>query len=224
MAGFVPRRPGEAPGAFVGYRTSARFGVPEAPEADTPGYSEEAYPELRVGPESIPDDIRVGKRNPPPNAFVDVWPRNGEIDRQQRQADERRRPAWHTHQEGPHSPVPSVPEWNRQIPGSRPTADLAPMSYYFTREWHIPRNVEDVYGPDAEERPGQLKRHFSLADHRRNYAILIQRPQGRTGVNTYRKDPTPWDASLYNSPVPPIPQERTAFNSISGNRSFRYGG
>jgi len=223
MTGFVSRRDGEAPGVFTGYRSSSRFAVRQAPDDDTPGYDQETAPALRLGSEgTTPDDIRVGRREPPPNAFVDVWPKNGEVDRQQRQADERTRAPWHVRQSK--IPAPHVPEWTQERAPIRPTADMAPMSYHFTREWHIPRNVEDIFGADSESAPGQLRRHFSMADHRRRYAILTQAPRGRTGVNTYRKDPTPWDETLYNSPVPPAPQVGNAFGNVAGNRSYRYGG
>lgn len=223
MTGFAPRRDGEAPGVFTGYRTSPGFVVRQIPEDDVPGYGEEAAPALRLGSEgTTPDDIRVGKREPPPNAFIDQWPNVGEVDRQARQADERRRDPWKVRQQK--VSAPRNPLWEQERMPIRPTADMTPMPYYFTREWHIPRNVEDIYGPDSESAPGQLRRHFSLADHRRRYAILTQQPRGKTGVNTYRKDPAPWDERLYNSPVPPSPQTGNAFNSVAGNRSFRYGG
>lgn len=222
MTGLTPRRAGEAPGVFFGYRASARFAVRDTPDSAVPGYSEETAPALRVGSEgTTPDDIRIGRREPPANAFVDIWPKPGEGDRQARQRDETTRAPWDVKQRK--IPTPSVPEWTQERMPIRPTATRAPMAYHFTRAWHIPRNVEDVYGPDAESAPGALRRHFSLADHRRRYAIMTQTPRGRQGVNTYRKDPGPWDERLYNSPVPPTPKQGSAFGIIAGNRSYRRG-
>jgi hypothetical protein len=219
MSGLTPRRDGEAPGAVFGLRQSARFA---AHDDEVPGYSEEAYPALRVGSEgTTPDDIRVGQREPPPNAFVDIWPKPGEIDRQQRQADERSRGPFEVRQTK--IPAPHVPQWTQERIPIRPTATQAPMAYGLTREWHIPRNVEDIYGAGAESAPGMPRRHASLADHRRKYAIMTQVPHGKLGVNTYRKDPGPWDSHLFNSPAPDLPSQGMGYNSIAGNRSYRSG-
>lgn len=225
MTGFIPRRDGEAPGALEGWRSSPRFAVRDAPDADTPGWSEEAYPALRVGSEgTIPDDIRIGKREPPPNAFVDIWPKPGEANREWRQKDEvGHYTGWQVRQEDAQPAPPRVPEWTQDIPPSRPTADQSPTVSFFTRYWHIPRNVEDIYGPGAESQPGLLRRHGSLADHRRKYAIMTQVPRGKMGVNTYRKDPQPWDETLYNTPVPAPPSQGTGFAAIAGNRTYRRG-
>lgn len=219
MSGLTPRRDGEAPGAVFGLRQSARFANREN---ELPGYGEEAYPALRVGSEgTVPDDIRIGRREPPPNAFVDIWPKPGELNRQARQADETNRTPFKVRQQKP--PAPSVPEWTQERMPIRPTATDAPMAYGMRRDWHIPRNVEEVYGDGAETRPGQKRRHFSMAGHRRDYAILTQVPRGKLGVNTYRKDPGPWDSRLYNAAVPTLPPQGTGYNGIAGNRSYRSG-
>lgn len=219
MTGLTPRRDGEAPGAIFGSRVSMRFAVPESV---VEGYGEEAYPALRVGSEgTTPDDIRVGRREPPPNAFVDVWPKPGELDRQHRQSDENRRDPWKVRQQK--APTPSVPEWTQERMPIRPTATNAPMAYSFTRYWHIPRNVEEVYGPGSENENGVSRRHFSMADHRRKYQIMTQVPRGKVGVNTYRKDPGPWDSRLFNASVPDVPAQGTGYNAIAGNRTFRSG-
>lgn len=219
MSGLTPRRDGEAPGAFYGAYRSARFANREN---DLPGYGEEAYPGLRVGSEgTVPDDIRVGRREPPPNAFVDIWPKPGELNRQQRQADEQLQTPFKVTQRK--IPAPSVPEWTQERMPTRPTANDSPMAYGMRRYWHIPRNVEDVYGEGAETRPGQLRRHFSMAGHRRDYPIMTQTPRGKLGVNTYRKDPAPWDSRLYNAPAPTLPPQGMGYGNIAGNRSYRRG-
>lgn len=224
MTGLTPRRDGEAPGAIFGYRQSPRFAVRDTPNSNLPGYSEEEYPGLRVGSEgTVPDDIRIGAREEPPNAFVDVWPKPGEVDRQHRQSDEQGQYiGWGVRSEDAQPAPPRVPEWFQDIGPTRPTAKSSPTVSRFTRYWHIPRNVEDVHGPDSESAPGALRRHFSMADHRRRYAIMTQVPRGKQGVNTYRKDPAPWDTNLYNE-GPPIPRQGSAFQSIAGNRSYRSG-
>lgn len=224
MTGLTPRRDGEAPGAIFGYRLSPRFAVRDTPNSAVEGYSEESYPGLRVGSEgTVPDDIRIGAREEPPNAFVDVWPKPGEAERQYRQRDEQGLyTGWRVRQQKAQG-IPQVPEWTQDVKGTRPTAESSPTGSRFTREWHIPRNVEDVYGPDSESAPGALRRHFSLADHRRRYAIMTQTPRGKQGVNTYRKDPGPWDSRLYNDATPNVPSQGQAFGSIAGNRSYRSG-
>jgi hypothetical protein len=200
-------------------RQSARFA---ARECEVPGYDQESYPALRVGSEgTVPDDIRVGRREPPENAFVDIWPKPGELDRQERQSDERLRGPFKVRQEK--IPAPVVPEWTQERMPTRPTADASPLAYGMIRSWNIPRNVEEIYGAGAESQPGMKRRHFSLADHRRRYAILTQVPRGKVGVNTFRKDPGPWDSRLYNSPAPSLPPQTSGYNSVAGNRSYRSG-
>lgn len=219
MSGLTPRRDGEASGALFGMRQSPRFA---SRDCEVPGYGEEAYPALRVGSEgTVPDDIRVGRREPPPNTFVEIWPKPGEIDRQNRQADEKLRGPFKVTQRK--MPTPNNPLWTQERMPTRPTADNSPLAYGMIRDWDIPRNVEDIYGPGAESQPGLLRRHASLADHRRRYAILTQVPRGKVGVNTFRKDPGPWDSRLFNSPAPSLPPQGTGYNAIAGNRSYRSG-
>lgn len=40
--------------------------------------------------------------------------------------------------------------------------------------------------------------HFSMADHRREYDVLGMQPWSRPR-NTYRTEPTPWDADMYDA-------------------------
>jgi hypothetical protein len=73
------------------------------------------------------------------------------------------------------------------VPESRPTQQMAPRSYSFTRPFdqHAAREFNGT--------------HFSMADHRRNYEILGMSPV-RTMRNTYRIEPIPWDGNIVDLP------------------------
>ena len=68
--------------------------------------------------------------------------------------------------------------------------------------------------------------HFSMADHRRDYEILGMRPWSQHR-NTFRIDPAPWDADMYD--VPPESTQSVFLNSRiqavevpdSANRAYR---
>lgn len=71
----------------------------------------------------------------------------------------------------------------------RPSNRLSPHNYIFTRPFA--QETERYFTGD----------HFSMADHRRTYAILgMAPPQYRR--NTYRADPVPWDADRIDMPTP----------------------
>jgi hypothetical protein len=104
-------------------------------------------------------------------------------------------------------------------PETRLTEQLSPRRYSFTRPFD-----QLSKGNGARSLNGQ---HFSMADHRRNYDILGIRPWS-AHRNTYRVDPAPWDADMYD--VPPTSTEGTFVNGRvqavdipyeSGNRSYR---
>lgn len=77
---------------------------------------------------------------------------------------------------------------------TRWTERLGPSNYTFTRPFD-----QNSKGNGARAFNGT---HFSMADHRRDYEIGGMRPM-RQSRNTYRVDPTPWDADMYDVP----PQE-----------------
>lgn len=78
-------------------------------------------------------------------------------------------------------------------PETRPTMQMAPRSYFFTRpfDMHSARSFNGL--------------HFSMADHRREYEILGMAPV-RTGRNTYRLEPPPWDENVVDLPPSATPQ------------------
>ena len=102
------------------------------------------------------------------------------------------------------------------------TEKLSPRRYSFTRPFD-----QGTKGNGARQLNGQ---HFSMADHRRDYPILGMRPWNQHR-NTYRVDPAPWDAEMYD--VPPESTMGAVTNGRiqavdvpgdSGNRSYRLGG
>src|SRR3546814_8656870 len=115
----------------------------------------------------------------------------------------------------------------RRPPRSTRTVTLFPYTTLFrSRPFDsLNRNYANVSIGSARQLNGQ---HFSMADHRREYPILGIKPN-HLRRNTYRLDPSPWDADLVDVPgnqqmEDVQPQARI----ISGNvpypgRSFRLG-
>lgn len=208
-------RPGVAPGTarsalWSGY---GRYSVPGVPESTDPDYTDGFSPAIKSGgsPDgtAFPDDIRTGHREPPvSNPNNPAYNARQKSDFHRRHAEDVTTVGWHVQQRTVARPV--VPMWSQDRMPIRPTADASPTAYTFQRPWHIPRNVKDALGEDAIA-------HFSLADHRRNYEIYGMKPQGRTGTNTYRATPTPWDEQLF---IPPRATEQGT-GGIAGNRSWR---
>jgi hypothetical protein len=75
---------------------------------------------------------------------------------------------------------PDEPRWTNR---------LSPHNYIFTRP----------FGQDTERYFNGS--HFSMADHRRTYAILGMAPPNYRR-NTYRADPVPWDSDRIDMPTP----------------------
>lgn len=107
-------------------------------------------------------------------------------------------------------------------PETRWTEKLSPANWSFTRPFD--RNSK---GNGARSLNGM---HFSMADHRRDYTIGGMRPW-RQSRNTYRMDPSPWDADMYD--VPPTETQNVTnqarYQAPSGpqeygpTRSYRLG-
>ncbi len=209
-------RAGEAPNSagefqWQGY---SRYAVPDIPESTDPEWTTGYSPALRVAgsPDgsALPDDIRVGHREPPPND-PNQHPYN-----ERRYSEFHKRHAVEEYSEGwkvqqARIPGPRMPLWEQERAPTRPTANQSPTNYAFCRPWHVPRNAADALGPQAVL-------HFSLADHRRTYEVWGMKPQGRVGANTYRASPRPWDEALF---VPPPVADRATPNGVPGNRSYR---
>jgi hypothetical protein len=191
-----------------------RYAVRDIPESTDPEYTTGFSPELAAtgSPDGtkLPDDIRVGTRNPPPND-----PNTREVNDRRysefhfRHSVEQTDVGWKVRQQK--VPGGQNPLWYQERVPIRPTADASPTGYQFRRPWHIPRNIKDAVGEDAVA-------HFSMADHRRAYEIYGQKPQGGMGTNTYRSPVRPWDETLF---IPP--QAADTANGIVGNRAHRLG-
>jgi len=209
-------KPGSAPdpsNEFI-WAGPGRYSVPDIPESTDPDYELGYSPTLKSGgsPDgsALPDDIRIGHREPPPNNPNDPeWNRVRVSEFRTRHAVETTSEMWQVRQET--IPRPRVPLWEQDRLPVRPTATNSPTGYAFTRPWHIPRNVKDALGENAVD-------HFSMADHRRNFEIMGMVPRGRIGVNTYRADPRPWDQDLF---IPPPAGQKEMLGGIAGNRNFR---
>jgi hypothetical protein len=82
-------------------------------------------------------------------------------------------------------------------PEDRPTMQMAPRSYSFTRPFdQLNRVYPDVTVGTTRQFNGM---HFSMADHRRDYPILGMAPR-TSSRNTYRLMPAPWDANIVDLP------------------------
>jgi hypothetical protein len=191
-----------------------RYAVPDVPETTDPEYTTGFSPELATSgsPDGtkLPDDIRIGTREPPPND-----PNRTDVNQRrysefhERHSVEQTTVGWKVQQHK--IPAPVVPEWTQERMPTRPTADNSPLGYLFTRPEHHPRNIKDAVGEDAVA-------HFSMADHRRKYEIFGQKPQGDVGVNTFRVSPKPWDNNLFVPPRAAETPER--FGSVNDHPSW----
>jgi hypothetical protein len=211
------RRNTYTPGPTTPWSGNGRYAVPQIPDTTDPEYTTAFSPKLKPGgsPDGsqLPDDIRIGTREPivGENYNEPGWQARRNSDRLFRHAEEQQRGMWRVRQD--RVPAPRMPIWEQERRPTRPTASCSPLGYLKVIPKHIPRNAAEALGPDAVL-------HFSLADHRRLYAISTQKPQGRVGVNSYRASPRPWDENLF---IPP-PAGGVATQQpsrISGNRAFR---
>jgi hypothetical protein len=207
--------PGSAPNPAHDFLWAGpgRYAVPNVPESTLPGYDTGYSTELSSGgsPVGTPDDIRIGTRNPPPNdPNQHAYNAKQKSEFHKRHAEERNIAGYQRIRQE-RLPAPRVPLWEQERPATRPLASQSPVSRFFMRPWHRPRNRAEVDG-------GVL--HFSMANHRRNYEINTMRPQGGVGMNTHRVTPRPWDEDLY---VPPAAPNLTDNAFGGGPRAYRLG-
>lgn len=212
---YAPRSPvpGEAPkGIDRVYGRIAYAVQSNDPDATlVPGYDEGYSPALGQSEGRLPDEIRIGKREPlfgGPRTHT-IHLRRGEEGLRRRDDETDISTGWPIKQAK--KPIPVVPEWVQDIGPSRPTAHASPTQHLFMRPWDMP--------------PPLTGEHFSMADHRRLYEIFGMVPRGGIGVNTYRVDPKPWDANLHYAPTPrPTDIGSESSPIFGGNRSFRLRG
>lgn len=124
--------------------------------------------------------------------------------------------------------TPSDRRWApnpRSVPAaeSRITSRLSPRSYDFTRPFDQLNRTH--YGDPATGSARSFNgMHFSMADHRREYDVVGTMPV-RTPRNTFRMEPTPWDANVVDLPpqnTMDTPSARvTSIEVPTANRSWR---
>lgn len=213
------------------YADAPEYGQPDtayaAPDIhrDAPYNDEFGWgPRTRISVENTPDAMREFAA---PVRDFRVNPENQYDFYRQRDADEKQRESV-TDQDGngwdekkDRYKIGPDPRWNPPAE-TRVTEKLSPRRYSFTRPFD-----QGTKGNGARQLNGQ---HFSMADHRRDYPILGMRPWNQHR-NTYRVDPAPWDAEMYD--VPPESTMGAVTNGRiqavdvpgdSGNRSYRLGG
>lgn len=189
-----------------GWAPNTRISVNGTPDA----MREQAFP-IR---QTVPDDDQ------PPTVFY----RPLDADKAKRESDT------HTVAVGWQEKKSSykIPHNPREIPPpeTRWTEGLSPATWSFTRPFdQLNRGYPDGDTGSARSLNGM---HFSMADHRRDYPILGMQPIP-SRRNTYRVDPAPWDANMYDVPDPStvgnIPNGRIQASEIrpSSNGSFRLG-
>lgn len=212
------RDAGEAPGAVTGRYAHHRYAAPGIDRTNDPTNTDGGYsPEMRPSSDgsALPDDIRIGRREPPVNDPNDFrYSARRDQDRKNRQADEVTTVGWNVQQQKVQAP--NVPEWSQERAPIRPTATQSPDGYRFFRQWHLPRNIRDQNGEEDFQR-----NNISLADHRRTYPILGMRPTGKVGLNTFRLDPRPWDEELIVQENTPSTEVSPLASANAGNRSYR---
>lgn len=94
--------------------------------------------------------------------------------------------------------VRGVNPYTYGVPETRPTQQLNPHQYTFTRPYDQFNRTHD--GDPLTGTARQFNGfHFSMADHRRTYPIGGMSPVP-TRRNTYRVEPTPWDVNVVDMP------------------------
>ena len=202
--GAAPNPYGANTSEYAGqYGNTADYGQPSAAYA-VPGLTPDApyndefgwAPSPRISVESTPDAMRVGEyptRTVRPNApdAPGVFYRPLDADEAQRHSvEDQDADGWEEKKD--RYKIGPDPRWNPPAE-TRITEAMAPRSYSFTRPFD-----QAAKGNGARLFNGM---HFSMADHRRDYDILGMQPWGKRR-NTYRVDPAPWDADMYDVPPP----------------------
>lgn len=203
MAGGAPPNPYSADNAGGQYGNAADYGTPnnafaapgpgtDAPYTDTFGWS----PSPRISVSSTPDAMRlqsfpVRTVRPGDSDAPEVY--YGPLDAD----DKQRHSVENVDADGIEILKDSFrraadPRWNPPAE-TRITEKLSPHRYSFFRPFD-----QGIKGNGARHLNGT---HFSMADHRREYDILGMQPYSARR-NTYRAEPTPWDADMYDVPDP----------------------
>ncbi len=223
------------PNPYAHSRTEDEFAAPIYAESvsgyavptlsDAPYNDEQGWaPALRPGPNGIPDASRMGTiprrdMRPEPDRPPEEFWRRLDADDASRHSVEHidSMPGEVKTRPGDVDPSRGAFRWApnpRSVPPpeSRLSMRMHPVTYFFTRPFDqtVARRFNGL--------------HFSMADHRRDYEILGMAPV-RSRRNTYRIEPTPWDADIVDMPAPdptpdiePVPGIAVDYD---GGRSWR---
>lgn len=217
---------------FAGQMNSApEYGMPDSAYAAPDLHSDAPYtdtfgwgPKTRIGVETTPDAMRenqfpVRDVRPTPTQSPQQWYSPIDADDRERHSVEDQDANGWEEQKARYKMGPDA-RWDPPAE-NRVTQRMSPRRYSFTRPFD-----QLSKGNGARHLNGN---HFSMADHRREYEVLGMQPWG-TRRNTYRVDPAPWDADMYDVPpestIGAVTQGRVQAVDIpsdSGNRSFRLG-
>lgn len=162
----------------------------DSPYTDAFGWS----PSTRIQVNGTPDAMRenlypVRDVRPTPNQAPEVWYNPIDADDKQRHGvEEIDANGW---EETKGRYVVGRNARDTPPPENRITQQRSPRTYSFLRPFD-----QKSKGNGARHLNGN---HFSMADHRREYEVLGMRPWSQHR-NTYRVDPAPWDADMYDVP------------------------
>lgn len=185
---------------------------------------------LRTSTVETPSAQRVGAiprfdmRPNPQRPVVEEWRKRDADDQHRHSVEDQTATGWNT----PSGVAPGETRFApnpRSVPvaESRITSRLAPRSYSFTRFFDQFNRTHDGDPLTGSARTFNGM-HFSMADHRRTYDVEGFAPV-RSARNTYRIEPTPWDAHIVDMPADngasiPTAQVRSV-EVPSGSRSWR---
>lgn len=204
--------PAEQESIYIGVNS---YAVTQSPDSAQRGYTTAYATSLQSGGSTTgtPSSLRIGTREEPENDPNDkAYNRKRHRSFFRRHKVEETTLGWNVKQR--RIPPPNVPEWNKTPAQERPTQNDSPDGYRFTRPWHIPRPIQQIFGTGAVA-------HFSMANHKRVTEINGMEPRGQLGVNTYRAQPRPWDEDIT---VRPEPVSGTEYASnVFGNTAQRGG-
>lgn len=191
-------------------------------------------PELRMSTVQTPSAQRLGaiprfQDYPDPQKPPEVWYDRLDSDEKQREAVTTTKAVGWSELKGVAVGDLRWADNPRRKPPAEPrvTDTMSPANYSFTRPFdQLNRSYGGVASGSARHLNGS---HFSMADHRRSYEAVGTMPV-RTGRNTYRLEPTPWDTDVVDLPSnsgPDTPSARIrsvevpSASAAYGTRSYR---
>lgn len=213
------------------YGDAPDYGTPDSAYAAPDIHTDAPYndefgwgPHTRISVENTPDAMRefaapVRDFRPTTSDPRGFWNQRDADEKQRESVTDTDADGWNEKKD--RYKIGPDPRWNPPAE-TRVTEQLSPRRYSFTRPFD-----QGTKGNGARTLNGQ---HFSMADHRRDYPILGIRPWS-AHRNTYRVDPAPWDADMYDVPPQSTMGDVTSGRiqavdvpNDSGNRSYRLGG